>query len=241
LCYVDGVNVISQRPFTVAEAAVRLKISERRVRELLEAGALTGERVGGIWLIERASVARRAAVPTERGRQLTARSVWAALSVLDPEIVAPKIDRYEKARARRRAEEIRRSGVEPGRFAARASLLRLHGHPGVLEQLLADPRVVRGGISAASEHKASLIGQGEADLYVRAESESDVVSYYGLQVAHDQSANVRFFVPATVSWPFREAARVVPAIVCAIDLIDAGDQRSLRAGRELLARVAGRL
>lgn len=43
------------------EAADMLRISERRVRQMLADGALTGRRAGRVWLVDRASVAILAA------------------------------------------------------------------------------------------------------------------------------------------------------------------------------------
>lgn len=53
---------------TTHEAAKRLKISQRRVRALIESGILHAQKMGRDWVIDEASVATVKATPRPRGR-----------------------------------------------------------------------------------------------------------------------------------------------------------------------------
>lgn len=59
---VGGPHAASSRHTTAEEAGAVLNLSARRVRQMLAAGELLGERVGGVWLVDAldlAAVARR--------------------------------------------------------------------------------------------------------------------------------------------------------------------------------------
>ena len=52
-----------------------------------------------------------------------------------------------------------------------------------------------------------------------------------------ERANVVFRVVKDQSWPFPEGAAVAPPAVVAVDLLESEDERSRRAGAELLQRL----
>ena len=52
-----------------------------------------------------------------------------------------------------------------------------------------------------------------------------------------ERANVVFRVVEDQSWPFPEGAVVAPPAVVAVDLLESEDERSRRAGAELLQRL----
>ncbi|MGH2379477.1 MAG: hypothetical protein ACRDGT_13545 [Candidatus Limnocylindria bacterium] len=54
--------------------------------------------------------------------------------------------------------------------------------------------------------------------------------------ASSEGANV-FLRSVGAFWPFHEGARVAPAAAVAIDLLEAQDERSRHAGRELFRRL----
>lgn len=64
--------------FTVAEAAERLGVSDRRVRALIDSGRLRAQRLGRIWMIEPTALG---SVEGERspGRPLSAEAAWSEL------------------------------------------------------------------------------------------------------------------------------------------------------------------
>jgi excisionase family DNA binding protein len=57
-----------ERPLTTEEAAEELGYHVNHVRRLLRAGTLEGERVGGLWLIDREEVERVRAQQGKGGR-----------------------------------------------------------------------------------------------------------------------------------------------------------------------------
>src|SRR5687768_14845402 len=68
---------------TAAEAAKRLGITERRVRQLLADGQLEGRRVGRLWFVTDEIVAVLAARRAPAGRPLGPRRAWGLLDLLD--------------------------------------------------------------------------------------------------------------------------------------------------------------
>jgi hypothetical protein len=106
------------------------------------------------------------------------------------------------------------------------------------DRLAGDPRLVLGGVSAASHHRADLVTLGAVEGYVRAEDLKGLVRDFALaSPSSDVQPNVVLRVPMS-GWPFDEGQRIASRAVVAADLIDAGDERSVRAGRGLLARSA---
>jgi excisionase family DNA binding protein len=67
----------------VAEAAERLDVSPRRVRQLIDRGELEASRVGRAWMIQPSSVERRRLQPTAAGRPLDSKRVWSSALLAD--------------------------------------------------------------------------------------------------------------------------------------------------------------
>jgi hypothetical protein len=98
-----------------------------------------------------------------------------------------------------------------------------------------DYRVVLSGVSAAAAHGAGLTALGVLEAYVRAGDLAALIHEYALAgPSPGVAVNVLLRVPAP-RWPFAEGERIAGRAVVAVDLIDAGDERSVRAGRRLLA------
>lgn len=116
-------------------------------------------------------------------------------------------------------------------------MVSLRAHPGVLDALSSDVRVVVGGVRAASVHGADLIGLSGVELYALREDAAALIGEYALRPARDD-ANVVLRVasrlPASIS-------RLASPAVAALDLLDAGDERSVRAARRLLQRMVARV
>lgn len=220
---------------SVREAAIRLGVSPQRVRVLADAGRLPARKLGRDWLIDMDRAAVAAPGQREPGRPLSARSSWAILRLLAGKPILG-VSRSERLRARERVSAI--ADAAPGHLASRADIHRLVVHRGLRERLSADPRIVLGGASAASHHHADLIALDELEGYARVEDLERLVREYALvPPAFGASANVLLRVPVP-AWPFDEGERVAGRAVVAMDLIDAGDERSVRAGRILLVALA---
>ena len=217
---------------SVQEAAQRLSVSRERVRALAASGRIPARKLGRDWAIDIDRVGPRDFGERGRGRPLSARSSWAILEMLagkQPE----GLSRSERIRARARLVAIADSA--PGDLSARAKVGRYVVHRGLNGRLANDSRLVLGGASAASHYRADLVALEEVEGYVRAEDLEQLISEYALM---PPSAGARANVLLRVSvpgWLFEEGERIASRAVVAVDLIDAGDERSVRAGRKLLA------
>ncbi len=214
----------------VVDAAEQLEVSPRRVRQLLASGDLPGQRVGRSWVIDRADVQdlRRGGV----GRPWSAASAWAVLDLAAGQ--DPELSPVERSRARKRLADHGLGGLVD-QLRARAERRKMYAHPSALGRLGAESGVVRGGVSAVSEYNVDLIAGEEAEVYVRARNMSDLVDRYALDVESERP-NVIVRVVDDDDWPFDDDARVAPWPVVAMDLLDARDERSRRAGFELIER-----
>lgn len=215
---------------SVDDVAEELEVSPRRVRQMLASGDLPGQRVGRSWAIDRVDIQRlrRSGV----GRPWSAASAWAAL-----ELAAgrnPELSPLERSRARKRLSDSGLDGLV-SRLRARSERREMYVHPSALDRLGADPGVVRSGASALAEYDVDLIAREEAEIYVRASKLADVVDRYALDEESDRP-NVIVRVVDDEVWPFQHDARVAPWSVVAVDLLDADDERSRRAGLELIER-----
>jgi excisionase family DNA binding protein len=221
---------------TVQEAAAVLGVSPRRVRSLIAQGEIPARRSGSRVLLVDIDAARRARRgPRREGRPLSERSAWALLRLAEGQTPVGR-SASEMARDLRRLETL--EDIDPGALSSRAKVHRFGAHPGVLTRLEADGQLVRGGASAAGHHHADLIALKQVEAYVKAEHLPEIESRYALW-----EVNVRENVLLRIAsaWPFEPGLRVAPGSVVAADLIDAGDERSVRAGRDLMRRVLSEL
>ncbi len=220
---------------SVRDAAQRLSVSPQRIRALAAAGRIPARKLGRDWAIDIDRVGRQDFGGRGRGRPLSARSCWAILDLLT-EKRPEGLSRSERLRARARLESLADSA--PGDLSARAEVGRYVVHRGLIERVVNDPRIVLGGISAAPNHRADLVAVEDVEGYVRAEDLEPLVSDYVLMPpSAGARANVLLRVPVS-RWPFEEGERIASRGVVAVDLIDAGDERSVWAGRKLLANMA---
>jgi excisionase family DNA binding protein len=214
----------------VADAAEELEVSPRRVRQLLASGQLSGQRLGRSWAIERAEVERLRR--NEVGRPWSALSAWAVLDLAGEG--NPDLSPVDRSRARKRLAEHGLSDLV-GQLRARADRRQMYAHPSALERVVHAADVVRGGVSGASEHEADLIARDFAEIYVRASQMSDLVDRYALDDDSDRPNLIVRVVDDEV-WPFDPDVKVAHWPVVAVDLLDAADERSRRAGLDLIER-----
>lgn len=147
----------------VKEVAAQLGVSERRVRQLIDAGDLPARRVAGRLLVDEAGIPRSRPV----ARPMSPRIAWAFIALLSSEPVAGISDR-ERARleAKHRAllASPRPAVLLRSWLRSRARLLRLAVSPSEVEGLLEDPRLVPSGIS---DGRSEMSAGREAEAYVR--------------------------------------------------------------------------
>ena len=217
---------------SVREAAQRLSVSPQRIRALAGGGRIPARKLGRDWAIDLDQIGRQDVGRPGRGRPLSARSCWAILDMLAQK--KPEgLSRSERLRARARLESLADSA--PGDLSARAEVFRYVIHRGLIERVATDPRIVLGGVSAASNYRADLVALEEIEGYVRAEDLERLIGDHALLLPSvGVRVNVLLRVPVP-RWPFEEGERIASRGVVAVDLIDAGDDRSVRAGRKLLA------
>lgn len=209
-------------------------VSPQRVRSLADAGRIPARKIGRDWAIDIDRLGHGDQSKGAPGRPLSARSSWAILKLLDGQ--SPEgLSRSELGRARDRL--LRVAKAAPSELSARAEVHAFVVHRGVRDRLSNDPRLVLGGASAASHYRADLVALDEVEGYVRAEDLGQLVREYALAPpAGGARANVILRVPVP-GWPFNDGKRIASRPVVAMDLIDAGDERSVRAGRALLAKT----
>jgi excisionase family DNA binding protein len=220
---------------SVRQAAERLSISPQRVRALAAKGRMPARKIGRDWVVDLARLGLDEFGERGRGRPLSARSCWAILDLLDGKQPAG-LSRSELLRARTRAGSLAHSA--PGAMSARAEVHRLVAHRGLTERLANDHRIVLSGVSATVAHRARVTALGALEGYVRADDLAALIDEFALaQPSPGVGANVLLRVPVP-KWPFGGDQRIASRPVVAVDLIDAGDERSVRAGRGLLAARA---
>ena len=216
----------------VGDAADRLGLSDRRVRQMLADGVLRGERVGRSWVIEASAIDSLAGGRAGVGRPWRPQSAWALLAVAGGDDVAGSA--VERFRARERLGEQGLVGLV-GRLLARSEMRRFYAHPAVLDDLADVVDVVLGGVSAARAHGADVIAAGVLEAYVKASMVDALVERYALDERAERP-NVILRVVADAFWPFAADAKCAPLLVVAVDLLESEDARSRRAGAELAAR-----
>jgi excisionase family DNA binding protein len=223
---------------SVRDAAQDLSVHESRVRAMLAAGQLEGDKLGGRWVVPRASVQeyRRLRAPAG-GRPLQPSNAWAVLALASG-VAAPNIGARE---ARRLAKLLARQGLcaLAPRLRRRAAVHRYRAHPGVLRELAQEPPLHAAGISAAREAGLGLLAGDEVDAYVSNNELADVVREFALEEVgpSDPSGNVvlRAVEPSVAASVF--AGSAVPFAAVALDVAEQADRRSARIGSHALRQL----
>ena len=213
-----------------SQAASSLQVSQRRVRQLLESGQLSGQRVGGRWVINCSDVERLRRAGA--GRPWSARSAWAVL-----ELAAggnPELSPVERSRARKRLADHELAGLV-GKLRSRSERREMYAHLSALDRIGDEAGGVRGGVSALNAHGVDLIVSNEAEIYIRSSEAAGFADRYALQPGADRPNLIVRVVDDDV-WPFAEDVNIAPWPVVAVDLLDADDERSRRAGLDLIGR-----
>ena len=215
---------------SAAQAARLLGISERRVRELVETGALPAERVGErTWLISADAVRRRASRAPSPGRPLSSRLAWHVLAHVqhrldgaEPDFSAVS-DRRLRYQLKRLLSEPKPSGRWAQSLARRAERRRLWVHPGVVGDLLADERVHVGGAAAAGSLGLSFGGGARRVIYVNIDHVKALTSQYGL--VDDPSGDIELMAAPPEAAMLISQRGPVPTAVALADLLESEDAR----------------
>lgn len=216
----------------VEQAAEELKVTPRRVRQMLADGTLEGQRVGSVWVIDERALRFAAQRRRAAHRPWNPSSAWAVLALADG--AEPACTPGERSRARRRLAGGLANLVGP--LTSRAHSRRFNAHPSVIERLAARPGVVRTAASASAEHHLGLVGSWPLEAYVR---QGDLDGILDEEVMEERSErfNLLLRVVEDRLWPFGRGVEVAPRAVVAVDLLESEDERARRAGTELLASL----
>ncbi len=222
---------------SISDAAKELGLNPSRVRALVAAGDIEGERVGGRWLVERNEVLRRRRqVHVSDGRPLEPRNAWGLIFIasgdLAPWLAPPARWRLKKALAHEGLEKL------APRLRKRAAAGHFHAVRGELSHILEDRRVVRSGASAAGAHDLPLVSGEEVDAYVRDKDLEKLKRRHALHPASEEEANVVLRSVPSESWFFEVDEVVAPLVAVALDLAGDPDSRSQRIGNQVLRKLS---
>jgi excisionase family DNA binding protein len=225
---------------SVSDAAEVLRLDRSRVRALAASGELSARKIGGVWLIDRASVERRREHPVPAGRPLSASNAWRVLLLASGEDVGKDVGPVARWRVR---DALGRRGLD-----GLQRLLRRHaevhtfwGLPGELRRVRERDDVMLSGTSAAGGHHLDLLSGDRVDVYVSGSRASGVERAHALAPAPGAVANVVLRLVPDDVWPLLAGRRLAPLAAVAIALAEDPDPRAARVGREVIARISQRV
>lgn len=224
--------VVSVPSVPVSDAALRLGVSEQRVRAMISAGSIDAEKIAGAWLIPVRSLARLAASQRQGGRPLSVASAWALLLLASGEPVE-----WVSSRVRlRMAAALDGYGLSGGfgKLDARAVRHVYEAHVAELPRLAGSADLMLGGVSAAGVHKLGLQGGDELEAYVAASTIDGFARRHGLVGGGEPNVVLRA-VPDEI-WPIVHR-RVAPIAVVLADLAEHPDARARRVAYDRAGRL----
>ncbi|HEX3828275.1 MAG TPA: helix-turn-helix domain-containing protein [Sporichthyaceae bacterium] len=207
---------------SVAEAAARLGVSSRRVRQRIARGHLAARRVGRVWVLEEAQLGRSERV----ARPMSARVAWAFLDMLDGGR-GEGVSQPEQSRLRKKRELLRNGDAASllrSWLPNRADVARYVAARADLPALREDSRLVRSGLS---DLRSGLAAAGFVEGYVSAGDLDALVNEYLL--SQQGRPNVVLHVLGDRSLP-----DPVPLPVLLADLADHDGPRESAAVERLI-------
>jgi hypothetical protein len=226
--------VVSVPSVPVSDAALRLGVSEQRVRAMISAGSIEAEKVAGVWLIPATSLARLAVSHRQGGRPLSAASAWALLLLASGEAVewaSPRV----RSRMAAALDDHGLSGAF-GKLGSRAARHVYEAHVAELPRLTGSVDLMLGGVSAAGVHKLGLQGGDESEAYVAASAIEGVARRHGLVAGGEPNVVLRA-VPDDI-WAVVHR-RVAPIAAVLADLVEHLDARARRVAYDRAGRLDG--
>jgi hypothetical protein len=224
---------------SVSDAAEALRLNPSRVRALAASGELGARKIGGVWLIDGASIERRRKHRAPAGRPLSALNAWRVLLLASGEDIDKDADPVARWRVRDALDRRGLDGLQP--------LLRRHaevqyfwGLPGELRRLRERDDVVLSGTSAAGGHRLDLLSGDRVDVYLSASRAPSVERAHALQPAAEAEANVLLRLVPDDAWPLLAGRRLAPLAAVAIGLAEDPHPRAARVGREVIAQISQR-
>ena len=219
----------------VLDAASELGVHPSRVRALIASGALAAEKVGGVWLVDRASVAGRRHENPSAGRPLAPRNAWGLLLAASGEKVPADVGPSVRWRIRQALEVYGLSGLR-SRLVRRAQPSLHWALPGELRALRKRGDVVLAGASAAASYDLGIVGGDAVDAYVRDSLADRLRREHALQPVPGAESNVVLRLVPDAAW-LLDGRRVAPLAAVALDLWAYPDPRASRVGDEVIAHL----
>lgn len=239
--------VVHMSEISVSEAAHRMRISDRRVRELAATGRIPARKVGAYWIVDvDAENSRR-----PRGRPMAPHVAWNLLNVLAPpaefdgsakgsyhprpssisDMSIADASRLIK-RLRRWLDELTPDGCDRLRdwVVSRAQRVELAVARADIESLRSDPRIVLSGIS---DERSGMSAAGHVCGYVDPGDFAKLRDDYLLS-SESHSPNTVLYIS---DHQFVESGPIPLAVVVA-DLLD-GDIRERGQARRTLMDIRG--
>jgi hypothetical protein len=217
-------------------AARKLGVHESRIRALAARDRLGARKVGGRWVIDSNALGRELQGSRERGRPYDPKNAFALLFMASDE--RPDWIRADvRSRLHRRLAEGSLMRDLP-RLRGRARRVPLRAGESALRAIQKDRDFIRSGVSGALESGADISAPGVIEGYYPAAKLAALVYRYALREVDDAQANL-IVHELSDPIPFGRRSRM-PAAVVAVDLLEADDARSRRAGARLLRSIEAR-
>lgn len=226
----------------VEEAAQRLGVSESRIRQLLNAGDLSGRRIGRAWLVDGDDVARLQGQQRRAGRPVGPKRAWAIVDLLSGGS-GPWLSYSERSQVRSYVARLDEPSADEWRsiLRGRNEVRPVRAHPAALARLAQLDQVLVSGPAEAARRGFDLVAVGEPrpEFYLPIIEWSQISRSLALQPSND--ADLVIHHPVAV-WPF-DGRDAVPDAAIAADLLDSAEPRAVRAGQlrlnELLQDLVG--
>lgn len=233
---------MANETITTGEASRRLGVSAQRLRQLITSGDIHAERHGHVWAVDPRSVNDydRRRRPTA-GRSLSPTMAWAAMlsnfgtTIEDELAIAFDLHGTECSRLAKLRER------QPGdwRWLAhrRATTERFNTFDAFLDRIELLDDVVRTGVSALSDYNVDLIAhERHLDVYVPAAVANELTKTMRLEPRSTGNLTLRS-IPDLDEAGFIIGRDVMPRSVVAVDLLDDADERTARAGADLIQAI----
>ncbi len=219
----------------VSAAADELSVHPSRVRALIASGALAAQKVGGVWLVDRGSIAGRKRQHASAGRPLSPVNAWTLLLAASGEELPTGLEPSARWRVRR-ALEVYGLGALCPRLVRRAEPSSYWALAGELRALRDRSDLVLSGPSAGSACDLGLVGADAIDAYVPARLIAPLQHEHALQPMSGPESNVVLRAVPDSAW-LLDDRRFAPLAAVAVDLFCYADPRAARVGAEVLARI----